>query len=353
MNKKPPFSRGVNFSKWFEEKTFNNIDFFRYNEQDFINVKSIGADVIRLPIAFHNFLISGKSELENKLLEYLDTIIDWAEKHQIYLILDNHSFHPINPTDVNIDKILIPVWEQLARHFKNRSDYCIYEVLNEPHGIDDERWNEIQGEVIKVIRKIDKNRLIIAGGTNYNSIEKMLKVSSYDDEKIIYTFHFYDPHIFTHQGATWNKPSLVPLKDLPFPAEKNYKHEIHETFKGTWVEEALKNYENDSQFSVLSATLKKASDFAKKRNIPVFCGEFGVFMIQCPQNDRVKWYKFICSELEKLNISWTCWDYFWGFGLFNYKKNPQRQSIQDFSKGRAEFPQDLNKDVVNAMGFKI
>ena len=340
MKKKIPFNRGVNFSKWFESRAFNDIDFNKFNEQDFINVKSLGADVIRLPVAFHNFLTGDTTELEKGLLKYLDTAMDWAEKHQIYLIIDNHSFHPINPTDVNIDKILIPVWEQLARHFKNRSSYCIYEILNEPHGIEDSRWNEIQGSVLKAIRKIDEKRLLIVGGTNYNSIEKMLKVTSYNDENLIYTFHFYDPHIFTHQGATWNKPSLAPLSGLPFPSEKNYKHEIHETFKGTWVEACILNYENDSQLSKLSATLKTASDFSKEKNVPVFCGEFGVFMIQSPQEDRVKWYKFICGELDKLNIPWACWDYFGGFGLFN-------------TQGRGEFPEDLNKEVVNAMGLKI
>jgi len=335
-----PFTRGINFSKWFESRAFSDIVFERFTEQDFINVKSLGADVIRLPVAFHNFFTGKGSTLEPQLLNYLDAAADWAEKHQIYLIIDNHSFHPTNPTDANIDKILIPVWRQLAEHFKNRSNFIIYEVLNEPHGISDERWGEIQGDAIEEIRKIDQKHTIIVGGTNFNSIEKMTKVPAYADNNLIYTFHYYDPHIFTHQGAMWNKPSLAPLSDLPFPLGKNSIPKIHETFKGTWVEESLKSYEHDSKFTTMSAALDKASAFSKERDVPVFCGEFGVFMIQSPAEDRVNWYKFVCEELAQRNITWTSWDYFGGFGIFKTEK-------------KGEFPSDLNGDILRVMGFRV
>ena len=334
-----PFKKGVNFSKWFESRTFNDIKFDTFTEQDFINVKKLGGDVIRLPIAFHRFLSDEKEcKLEPGLFKYLDTVINWAEKHQIYLIMDNHSFHPINDTDINIDKILVPVWEQLAAHYKNRSSFLIYEILNEPHGIKNEDWNKIQIKTLEVIRKIDKSRLIVIGGTNYNSIEMMTKLPLYNDENIIYTFHFYDPHIFTHQGAVWNEPSLAPLAGLPFPLGSNKIPPIHETFKDTWVEQALLHYDHDSKLSSLTATLDKACFFAKEKNVSVFCGEFGVYMKQSPEKDRVFWYKFFCEELSKRNIPWTCWDYFGGFGLYK-------------TQNRGEFPTDLNEEIVKAMGF--
>jgi endoglucanase len=338
-----PFSRGVNFSKWFESKNMQEVVFDKFNEQDFVNVKNLGADVIRLPVAFHRFTLedsSLKTKLDPKLMEYLDTAADWAEKHQIYLILDNHSFHPVEPTDVNIDRILLPVWEQTAEHFKNRSDYVIYEVLNEPHGISDERWGEIQGAVIEAIRKIDSKHTIIIGGTEYNSIAKLDSIPAYNDNNLIYTFHFYDPHLFTHQGAVWNSPSLAPLSNLPFPLNDQKLPPVHDTFKGTWVERMLDNYRNDSNPEKLCATLDKAAAFSKERDVPVFCGEFGVFMIQSPPSDRVKWYELICDALNKRNIPWACWDYFGGFGLFK-------------TQWSGNFPSDLNIDVVKAMGFNI
>jgi endoglucanase len=335
---KIPFSRGFNFSKWFESRSVQEIQFDRFTEQDFLNVKSIGADVIRLPIALHNFT-NGEHTLDPVLIKYLDTAVDWAEKHRLYIILDNHSFHPVKPTDENIDRILIPVWEQLARHFKDRGHYIIYEVLNEPHHIPDERWGEIQGKTIDAIRKIDEKRVIIAGGTGYNSIEKLFSIPEYKDTNLIYTFHFYDPHLFTHQGATWGNPSLASLKGVPFPAEKSRIPEIPADLKGTWVESALKDYEKSAALQTLFASLDKAAEFSRKRNVPVFCGEFGVFMIQSPPSDRVKWYETICGALEERYMPWISWDYFGGFGIFKTDK-------------KGDFDSDVNIDVLNAMGFK-
>jgi len=335
------FSRGFNFSKWFEFKSVEDIQFERFVEQDFANVKSIGADVVRLPIAMHNFT-SGAPDyvLDPVFIKYLDSAVDWAEKHKLHIILDNHSFHPVNPTDVNIDGILIPVWEQTARHYKDRSDYVLYEILNEPHHIADERWGEIQGMAIEAIRRIDKKHTIIAGGTGYNSIEKLATLPAYKDNNLIYTFHFYDPHIFTHQGATWENPSLAPLKELPFPAEKGRMPEIPADLKGTWVEKALESYEQDCSPEKLFATLDIAAAFSKERDVQVFCGEFGVFMIQSPEADRVNWYRLICDALNKRNIPWTSWDYFGGFGIFKTGK-------------KGDFKSDVNADVVRAMGFSF
>ena len=40
----------------------------------------------------------------------------------IQLIFDNHSFNPAVNTDPGIENILIPVWQQMAEHYKNRSN---------------------------------------------------------------------------------------------------------------------------------------------------------------------------------------------------------------------------------------
>jgi endoglucanase len=334
-----PFSRGVNFSQWFETSSAQSIQFTRFIEQDFINVKSLGADVIRLPIKMHSMTLGAPNYvLDPLLLKFLDTAVDWAEKHQLYIIIDNHSFDPVAPTDEKIDGILLKVWAQIAARYKNRSKYVVYEILNEPHGISDSRWGEIQGMAIDTIRKIDATHAIIVGGTDYNSINKLFALPEYSDPNIIYTFHFYDPHLFTHQGASWGEPSLASLAGVPFPADSKRMPKTPDDLKGTWVEGALKKYNNDAAFSRLFTSLDKPVAFSRERNAPVFCGEFGVYMIQSPAKDRVKWYEFITRALERRNIARTSWDYFGGFGIFNNQTG-------------GDFTADVNVDVVRAMGF--
>jgi len=336
-----PFSRGVNFSGWFEAFSAQGISFTRYTEEDFANVKSLGADVVRLPIRMHSMTAGAPSyTIDPLLFKFLDSAVDWAEKHGLYIIIDNHSFDPVQRTADDINKILVPVWEQVARRYKDRSDYVIYEILNEPHGIADSRWGEIQGLVIDAIRKIDQKHAIMVGGTNFNTLEKMFALPEYADKNLIYTFHFYDPFLFTHQGASWSEPPvLTTLAGVPFPADRKRMPKISNELKGTWIESSLNHsYHNDGTPQKLYYALNRAVVFSKARDVPVFCGEFGVYMIQSPEADRAVWYEVVAGALDRRNISRASWDYFGGFGIFKYEWG-------------GDFLADLNTDVVRALGF--
>jgi len=336
-----PFSRGVNFSTWFETSSAQRIQFTRFAEQDFADVKSMGADHIRLPINMHAMTgAAPEYVLDPLMLQFLDIAVDWAEKHQLYIIIDNHSFDPVEPTSKDIDRILLKVWAQIAERYKNRGDYVLYEILNEPHGISDERWGEIQGMAIETIRKIDPKHTIIVGGTDFNSLGKLASIPEYADKNLIYTFHFYDPYLFTHQGSNWGEPPvLATLAGLPFPADRSRMPKVPAELKGTWIEGSLNySYMNDAVPAKLYSTLDKAVEFSNKRNVPVYCGEFGVYMIQSPPADRITWYQVVSGALDRRNISRTSWDYFGGFGIFK-------------TKNGGDFNADLNTDVVSALGF--
>ncbi len=333
-----PFSKGFNFSEWFESNNAGGIPFTKFTEQDFIDIKSLGADVIRLPIKMHSMTGGAPNyTLDPLLVKFLKIAVDWAEKHEIYIIIDNHSFDPVLPTSTDIDKILIPVWEQIARLFKDRGSYVLYEILNEPHGISDARWGEIQGKAIEAIRRIDQKHTIIVGGTDYNSINKLDAIPKYPDANLIYTFHFYDPYVFTHQGATWGEPSIAALKGVPFPYVKEKMPKVPANLKGTWIESAIARYPYESAPIALYASLNKVTAFSKERDVPVFCGEFGVFIPNSPKGDRVTWYKVVSDALDKRNISRASWDYYGGFGIFN--------------SNMRSFNNDLNVEAVRAMGF--
>jgi endoglucanase len=336
------FYRGVNFSTWFEKRSPKDISFSRFTEQEFRNVKSIGGDVIRLPIRLHDMTEGAPDyHLDPLFFKLLDQAVNWAEQNEIYLILDNHSFHPVDVTAPDIDKILVPVWTQTANRYKSRSKFIVYEILNEPHGIDAKLWAEIQGKAVKAIRESDQRHSIIVGGVGYNSINDLSDVPVYPYDNIIYTFHFYDPHIFTHQGATWGSPpTLKNLKGVPFPADAHPLPEIPEDLKGSWVEKIFKNsYAKDGTSDALARQLDKTVQFSRERGgLPLFCGEFGVFIPNSLPDDRLRWYQIVTKLLNERNISRTSWDYFGGFGLF--------KTVRDSS-----FDTELNIDIVKALGF--
>ena len=259
--------------------------------------------------------------LDPLFLNFLDQAVDWSEELNIYLILDNHSFDPAVSTSPDIENILIKVWPQLANRYKSRSDFLLYEVLNEPHGISDNVWGSIQQSVIDAIRNEDDKHQIIVGGVNYNSYTTLANLPNYTDTKLIYTFHFYDPFLFTHQGASWVEPSMVPLSNMPFPYKASSMPGLPNSLKGTWIEGAYNNYAIDGTVAKVKQLLDIAVNFKNSRNVPVFCGEFGVYMPNSMETDRVGWYKEVKNYLDQKGIPWTIWDYTGGFGLFEENSN--------------------------------
>ena len=330
---------GVNLTNWLQAPSIQQIQFTKFTKQDFINIKSLGCDVIRLPINLHA-MTSGAPDYKIDPLFYnqLDQIIDWAEELKLHLILDNHSFDPAVDTSPDIGDILIPVWTQMAQHYRDRSTYLYYEVLNEPHGISDTTWNQIQQEVINAIRAVDQTHTIIVGPAGWNSYNNLEFMPEYQDDKLIYTFHFYDPFLFTHQGASWTDPSLVSLASVPFPYYASDITACPMDLQNTWVQSSLTNYRNTGTADRLKELIDIAVDFQKTHDVPLFCGEFGVYKLNSNNENRIYWYSVVRNYLEQKGIAWTMWDYKGGFGLFE--------------QGSSElFDYDLNVPLVKALGF--
>ena len=53
-----PFHKGVNLTNWFQTDSPQTIQFNKFSKKDFERIKSLGADVIRLPINLH-YMTSG------------------------------------------------------------------------------------------------------------------------------------------------------------------------------------------------------------------------------------------------------------------------------------------------------
>lgn len=335
-----PFSRGVNLTGWFQVDNARQIQFTKYTKDDLANIKSLGCDVIRLPINLH-YMTNGAPDytIDPIFFDFLDQVVDWAEELQINLLLDNHSFDPNTDTQPSVENILMKVWPQMAEHYKNRSKYVYYEVLNEPHGISTTDWCRIQQHVIDTIRTIDQTHTIIVGPSGFNSYNELKNMPVYTDSNLIYTFHFYDPFMFTHQGATWVS-YMQDLAGVPFPYDAARMPATPASAKGTWVESSLNSYKNDGTVAAVKDWLDIAVNFKNSRNVVLYCGEYGVFIPNSPDADRVYWYDVVRKYLEANGIPWTTWDYQGGFGLFK--------------KGSNElFDYDLNTGVLNSLGLNV
>jgi len=334
------FNRGVNLTGWFQTSSAQQIQFTKYTKKDFQNIKSLGCDVIRLPINLF-YMTNGSPDytIDPLMYEFLDQAVNWAEELQIYLILDNHTNDDLASKNANLETVLKKVWVQMAEHYKNRSNYILYEILNEPNGtLTTAAWGKIQQTAITAIRTVDTKHTLVVGGAGFNSYTELAALPVYTDNNLIYTFHFYDPFVFTHQGASWPSPSMASLANVPFPYNASTMPSTPSNLAGTWVASALTNYKNDGTLAKVKSLIDIAATFKTSRNVKVYCGEFGVYIPNSPNADRNYWYQEVRKYLEAKQIPWTTWDYQGGFGLF--------------TKGSAElFDYNLNIPLVTALGL--
>jgi endoglucanase len=336
---KAPFNKGVNLTGWFQVNSARQIQFSKYSRTDFEQIKSLGCDVVRLPINLH-FMTNGNPDytIDPLFYSFIDQVVGWCEELGIHLILDNHTFDVTTDTDPQVGTILEKVWKQMASHYLNSSTLIYFEILNEPHGIADNIWNSIQQKVVTAIRKVDTKHTIVVGPASWNSYNNLNAMPVYSDTNLIYTFHFYDPFLFTHQGASWT--DLTPVTGIPFPYSADKMPVCPATLKGTWVESNFNNYKIDGTALKVKQLIDIAANFSKQRNVPVFCGEFGVYDLNSPPADRVFWYETVRKYFEEKSIAWTIWDYQGAFGLYNKNSN-------EF------FEHDLNVPLLEGLGMNV
>lgn len=321
----------------------------KHYEADFACLKSMGVEAIRLPIHFELLMEPyDTGTIYDFVLEKLDQVCDWAEKYQIYLIIDDHSFntpeYDLNPPSVQLYKEhLESVWRQIASRYNNRSKYIIYEILNEPksNGEIASKWIKLQQGIIDLIRSYDPERDIVVTSADFSSIDTLVKMKPYKDPNLIYSFHFYEPMLFTHQGATWVGKGMANTSDIPFPYERARMPKLNkEAAADGWVQSMYNEYYNIGTAKYINQRIKKAADWGKKNNVRIFCGEIGAKVWTNPV-DRLAWINTTRTALEANKISYCCWGL---DGSDGFLKSDKAGMI---------FPDDIDEAVTKAYGFNM
>lgn len=350
---KTVFTRGVNLATCFdvsEGSDANNIWMGYINDDTFQHLTELGIDVVRVPMTFGRFVepTSGTAyKLQDKFLSRLDELLDLGEKWGITVIVDNHQWGYVKQyPDDHAEGFMKSVWRQVAEHCKNRSGKVVYELQNEPDG--DwwkDHWHELQGKLIEEIRKIDDKHAIIVCANPYHSLSEL---PEYEDDNLIYTFHFYTPMVFTHQGGTsGNWTHLYAIGgQVPFPWNDKFDGDkLASQITNAGYKEALQNYSYLGTENAIYQAMDKSIAEARRRGVPLFMGEFGAIGAFANNRgssnaDRCYWHECVRKYAELNGVSWTLWTYSKEFGLFN-------------TDGPIKFDRDLNLDLVNALGLTV
>lgn len=318
MKKFEGYIHGIDLGGWLSQCDYSQDRLENFiREDDIRTIKDWGLDHVRVPVDYNIFQSEDGSFIESGF-GYVQRCIDWCGKYGLNMILDLHktkgfSFDKYEGEknffdDEELQQDFYDLWEEFAKRYVKYQDRLVFELLNE---VTDkcyiDAWNRISNEAIKVIRKYSNDIKIIVGSYWNNSLDAMKDLAAPADENIVYTFHCYDPLIFTHQGAYWVDEMPRDFRIAYPDSVENYAKKYKEIglikdgeFSGGKVSQLGTGF-FEERFS-------EAKRVAEERDVAVYCGEYGVINLADPQ-DSLRWYKDITAAFDKYGFGRAAWSY--------------------------------------------
>ncbi len=206
---RPVNLQGVAFSNF----VWSNNLIPHHTEIDFQRVRDMGMNTIRFYMNYKYFEDDSNTyTYKQSGWDWLDQNIEWAKKHNIYLILNMHipqgGYQSRGEGDALWNSMenqnrLIALWKAIAERYKDESQIAGYGPLNEPFpSASINQWSMLAQNLINGIREVDENHILF--------IEQAIEIKGQPDTEnynfpdvngnaIAYEFHGYSPYLYTHQ----------------------------------------------------------------------------------------------------------------------------------------------------------
>jgi endoglucanase len=317
---------GINLSHWYAQvsdaKGYTKEHFDSYDTaQDMALIKEMGFDHVRFTLNATPMFRRGQADrIPPDYLAMVDSAVKMILDHGLAIIIDIHPDSDFKAKlaaeDAAVEQFE-DFWRALARHYSTLdASKVFFEILNEPEFRDRYRWAGVQERLVRAIREGAPEHTIIVAGGNWSSINDLLFMEPLRDANLIYNFHFYDPIIFTHQGATWSSNFQHYLSSVPYPSTpENVQAAVSEA-PDPVNQQAIMRYGLDRwNAQRVDAEIALAADWGKRWHVPLTCNEFGVYRETAAPEDRAAWIRDVRMALEKYGIGWTMWDYAGGFAV--------------------------------------
>ena len=334
LNTVPPqrvknLARGVNVANWFwypasgDDRHFD--DYLSDTELEWIHAR--GFTFIRLPIDPKYLYVEGETGQPNAglgqpnatNLVYINHAVERVLAHNLSIILELHEndWQRLEG-DAAYDDGLVKMWGELASNWSRYdADKVFFEPVNEPrYYLHPQDWLVLQDRMLTAIRVNAPNNTLLAEGPYVSSIEGTMMMNPSADGNIIYTFHFYDPVAFTHQGASWLPGGFDQIRNLRYPFEEENEKEVLANVSEPLARAAVIQYAADKwNSSVMKERLGRIAAWAERENVTILAGEFGANDAVTPQDSRIAWLTDARQAFDEYHVGWSVWSYETGFGI--------------------------------------
>lgn len=376
----PILGRGVNLFPWFsltQEYPSPSTDYAwpPYQPQrpvptsaDLQALRRAGFDFVRLPVDPGPFLGTSSQSHRTTLLDTLIRAVAQIREAgltAVVTILPNTATHFWTPAYL-LSSPAGPGFEQyldlvrkIASRLQSLASFVggdraasrigiILEPVNEPPlSCGSPVWHAMQIEILRTVRQVAPDVTLVATGACGSAPNSLIALDPREFsafQPLLFTFHFYEPFVFTHQGAPWMHEEIYRwLNTVPWPASSGSidvtlaavrKQMMADTSTPTGDRQrifdethaALKIYFDAAPAQpYIENLLRPVADWRERNRLApssVFIGEFGALRTDAKYKaslgpDRRRYVRDVRLTAETLGFPWAIWNLFDGMGIMD------------------------------------
>ncbi|MEI6715618.1 MAG: cellulase family glycosylhydrolase [Verrucomicrobiota bacterium] len=329
---------------------------YQISDTELVHLKAMGFDFLRVTVDPSIFLAhsaSADSPKRKHLIQVSKTTIQRLIDAGFSVLFDLH------PVGVNPDYAPLKLVESInSPTFKAYADLVevlagsfaqldanrfAFELMNEPWLDTQEevaRWQAMMELLHTRARKGSATLPLVLTGAQWGDRKALMRLDlkPFKNSNVLYTFHYYDPHTFTHQGVEGDEAEFLAGLNWSISQDnlKKVREQAYRRIEGTKnsskeikqikdvTTKLLKDYELTAHDQTrVRSDFEALSKWATSEGIPVqriFLGEFGcvasAHKVPVGASHSV-WLRSIRETAEAFGFPWALWAYkgYGGMGL--------------------------------------
>jgi hypothetical protein len=373
--------RGVNAWPWFSltrEYPAPRTDYawppFQFDRSiptssDLRLLRQAGFDFVRIPVDPGPFLAADRAQRQALLADLmaavraartagLSVVVNLqANAATHYWTPERISGSPAAPEFANY----LGLVGQIAKPLSEAAEGGLaLEPINEPGGAcDNPDYRSVRLALLTKAREAAPTLTLIASGgcgSLIQGLDAFDPTSLQALEPLLFTFHFYEPYLFTHQGAPWmREPIYRSLNGVPWPASAGALERTLEAVRQRMQADVLTPADTKAAAYAESARVLKvyfdaqparwfidkyfgAVDAWAKRhrlaNEQILLGEFGALAMKggyagAAAPDRARYIADVRRSAEAFGFPWAFWSLFGAMGVMDDQARTLDPAIVD------------------------
>ena len=356
----PRLKRGMNLAKWLDRPVLNKAraaygqlvpqDPRTIQPDDLRRLKAMGVDFVRIAVD------PGPAILDDGATDrWLAGVVEACREVRaaglnLVLTLQPEFYTAKFTTDALLDDAALyaryrATLRAVAKGVAPLGPGVIIEPTNEPTlGCRSaSRWAAVQAELLADVRGVSQTLPVVLTGGCSAGVPSLRALPGLADPFVYYTFHYYDPSIFTLQTAQVRDPGARYGSEIPYPPSSGT---LDDTLTASWAQ-MMKSKDLDplARAKLFDSQVKPAltayfqSGFTPEtitRSFDsvgawadglglgrdrVLLGEFGVFGADPWRGgprpeDRARWIKDVRLAAEHQGFAWAYYNFTSPFGVF-------------------------------------